>query len=155
MCTKPGAAPVRPEDPRQHNANSLINNGADGDAVIEYNQKLAQYNAEELAYHTCINAYVANAQVDLDMVRSKAGKSFPNLPSLKDYPAPDCGEPVNVPVAPIGSLDSLSDRVGNYNAKMAKYNKYVACMNTYMDNVQTDTNVIQTKVNKVISDSKQ
>lgn len=49
-------------------------------------------------------------------------------------------------------MGSLSQRVGDHNAQMAKYNKFVACINIYMTNVQADTDVIQAIVNKAIAE---
>ena len=153
-CVKPGPAPVLPSDDgaSQRGFNSLINNRSSGDAVTEYNGKVARYNAAQFSYHACINAYVANAQLDLNMIRSKAGKPVPNFPALKDYPPPDCGDPVGVPSVAGGTMDSLSQRTSDYNAAMVRYNKYIACMSAYMANVQADTDVIQASVNKAITD---
>jgi hypothetical protein len=153
-CAKPGSAPVLQSSARGQGFTGLTSDSApDPDAVAEYNERLARYNAAQLAYHACINAYVANAQLDLNQIRSKAGKPVPNLPALADYPAPDCGDPVGVPGAEGGTMDTLRQRAIDYNAAMARYNKYIACMNAYMANVQADTNVIQARVNKAIADS--
>ena len=156
-CAKPGPPPALQSDDgaSRRRFNTLINNHAsEEDTVTEYNDRLARYNAAQLAYHACINAYLANAQLDLNMIRSKATKPVPNLPALKDYPPPDCGDAVAVPREEGGSsMDSLTQRTGDYNAGMARYNKYIACMNTYMANVQADTNVIQAQVNKALADS--
>lgn len=153
-CTKPGAAPVLQSSARGHGFTGLTSDSApDPDAVAEYNERLARYNAAQLAYRACINAYVANAGLDLNMVRSKAGKPVPNLPALANYPPPDCGDPVDVPRIEGGAMDTLGQRTSNYNDGMARYNKYVACMNAYMANVQADSNVIQARVNKAIADS--
>jgi hypothetical protein len=153
-CAKPGSAPVLQSGARGHGFTGLTSDTSpDPDAVAEYNERLARYNAAQLAYRACINAYVANAGLDLNMVRSKAGKPVPNFPALKDYPTPDCGDPVEVPRTEGGTMDSLGQRTSDYNAGMARYNKYIACMNAYMANVQADANVIQGRVNKAIADS--
>jgi hypothetical protein len=154
-CAKPGPVPVLQSDngASRRGFNTLIDNRtSDDDAVTKYNEKLARYNAAQLAYHACINAYIANAQLDLNMIRSKSSKPVPNFPALKDYPPPDCGDPAGVPMVEGGSMDSLSQRTSNYNAAMARYNKYIACMNAYMANVQADTNVIQARVNSAVTD---
>src|ERR1700761_1344016 len=44
--------------------------------------------------------------------------------SLMVYPGPDCGEPVKVTMAEGGIIESLSQRVSNYNARMASYKIY-------------------------------
>jgi len=129
-----------------------------GKAVDAYNRKIGEYNAAQLAYATCINVYVASAQADLDLVRSKASKTVPNFPALKDYPAPDCGEPVNqpAPLAPAenDTLAAANRRAKDYNAQIAKYNVYVSCLNAYSANAQADMDLIRDKVNKAVAENK-
>jgi hypothetical protein len=152
-CAKPGSAPVLQSSMRGQGFTGLTSGSSpDPDAVADYNERLARYNAAQLAYHACINAYVANAQLDLNLIRSKSGKPVPNLPALQDYPAPDCGDPVAMPAVEGGAMDTLDQRTRNYNTEMLRYNKYIACMNAYMANVQADSNVIQARVNKAIAD---
>lgn len=143
-CTKPSRPPV------------LAAGG--GKAVDAYNRKIGDYNAAQLAYTACINAYVASAQADLDLIRTKASKSAPNFPLLKDYPAPGCGEPVNQPTSPVSSEDdapaAANRRAKDYNAQIAKYNAYASCLNAYTANAQADMDLIRDRVNKAVADSK-
>jgi hypothetical protein len=105
-----------------------------------------------------MNSYVANAQADLDLIRSKASTTTPNFPALKDYPSPACGEVVNQPESPTPAKGDTSEaanqRAKDYNAQIAKYNVYARCMNAYIANAQADMDVIRDKVNKAVADSK-
>lgn len=158
-CAKPGAAPVLPASamgrpaPTSGGGPAVANQAVNG-----YNQKIAEYNAAQLAYAACINAYAANAQADLDLIRSKASKNAPNFPALKDYPAPDCGEPVNQPASPVpgpaDTVQSANQRTKDYNTQIAKFNIYAKCVNAYTSNAQADMDLIRDKVNKAVADSK-
>jgi hypothetical protein len=59
-CIKAGALPKKPTDHR------------DAMAVDVYNAKLATYNAHVHDYVVCVNAYVRNADGDMDLIRKKS-----------------------------------------------------------------------------------
>ena len=149
-CVKPGPRPVKPPTPAP-----LVNLAASNEATDAYNDKMAQYNAAQTAYGACISAYVAGAQADLALIQSKANAGAgSNLPSLKDYPSPDCGRPVQAPLAIINTNQSAEERDRAYNKQIVAYNTYVLCMNAYKARVQADTNAIQEKANGAVADSK-
>jgi hypothetical protein len=150
-CAKPGTAPTSPVGAAGQSAPT-------NQAVADYNQRIGQYNAAQLTYAACVNAYAASAQADLDLIHSKASTAAPNFPALKDYPAPNCGEPVNQPASPASrpgdTAQSANQRTREYNTQIAKFNVYAKCMNAYTANAQADMDLIRDKVNKAVADSK-
>jgi hypothetical protein len=91
-----------------------------------------------------------------------------NLPSLADYPAPNCVRPGDKPVlaraAPhVVSAGGMSVNTGardvkEYNKQIAQYNAtlqdYTACMNAYVANGQADMDTIRNKVNQSVEQGK-
>ena len=141
-CVKPGSMPALPTGSQSsHAANETTN-------------KIAQYGAAQQAYIGCMNAYVARSKADLDLIRSKVDNPTPNFPALKDYPAPDCGPPVSMPVPPnLGKEASSYDwtrATRDYNAQSAKYDVYASCVNAYTANAQADMDLIVDKVNRAV-----
>lgn len=127
------------------------------EAANEYSKKIAQMaqsSAARLTYTACMDAYVASAQADLDLIRSKAS-AVSNFSALRDYPAPACGEPINEPAPPVmapGRPLEYVQHVKNYNAQTAKYDVYASCMNGYRANAQADMDLIVEKVNKTVAE---
>lgn len=58
-CVKPGTAPARP----------ITTDAMD---VDRYNAMVANYNKKGHAYVVCINAYIRNADNDMDLIRKKS-----------------------------------------------------------------------------------
>ncbi len=74
-CIKPGEQPVMPHaTPKTVSAGGMSINTGTRD-VRDYNKQVAQYNAALQDYTVCMNAYVANAQADMDAIRAKVNQS--------------------------------------------------------------------------------
>ena len=74
-CAKPGDKPVLARDaPRVVSAGGMSINTGTRD-VKDYNKQIAQYNAALQDYTVCMNAYVANGQADMDMIRNKVNQA--------------------------------------------------------------------------------
>ena len=74
-CVKPGPKPVLPQDtPRTVSAGNLSFNTGQKD-MRKYNEQVAGYNVALNDYTTCMNAYVANGQADMDFIRDRVNKA--------------------------------------------------------------------------------
>ena len=74
-CVKPGDKPTLPvATPKAVSAGGVtINTGARD--VKDYNKQVAQYNVALQDYTACMNAYVANAQADMDAIRNRVNQA--------------------------------------------------------------------------------
>jgi hypothetical protein len=74
-CVKPGDKPVLPgAAPKTIPAGGMSFNTGARD-VKDYNESVARYNTALRDYTACMNAYVANGQADIDMIRGKVNQS--------------------------------------------------------------------------------
>ena len=143
-CPKPGHPPLLSDHHYGGNVSAAV-----WPIAAEANQ--AYTAAAQLAYAACVDAYVANTQAYLALIRSKASTAASNFPALKDYPAPDCARPASQPVlpdlrkaGPIAAWRALND----YRAQIANYEAYASCMNAYTANSRADMDLILDKLNK-------
>ena len=74
-CIKPGDKPtLQTATPKTVPAGGVtISTGARD--VKDYNKQVAQYNAALQDYTVCMNAYVANAQADMDAIRNRVNQA--------------------------------------------------------------------------------
>jgi len=158
-CAKPSVAPQPPpaQTERVVMANGMtVKTVSGGQSVLDYNKRIAQSNAEQSNYTDCMNAYVVNAQADIDMIREILNRTLAaqtNFPALKRYPSPSCEKPNKV-VGPTDKQDvtGYNKNVRQYNDQIAQFNielhQYTDCMNAYVANAQADMDLIKAKVNQ-------
>jgi hypothetical protein len=74
-CAKPGEKPVMARDtPHVVNAGGVsITTGAKD--AKDYNKQVDQYNVALQNYTVCMNAYVDNAQADMNAIKDKVNKA--------------------------------------------------------------------------------
>jgi hypothetical protein len=74
-CIRPGDKPVMAKDaPRMVSAGGVsFTTGAKN--TKDYNKQVDQYNAALQDYTVCMNAYVDNAQADMNAIKDKVNKA--------------------------------------------------------------------------------
>ncbi len=164
-CIKPFNKLIAPQGPttKEIAAGGMTFKTVTGNqSVTDYNKQVAQDNVDRAKYTDCVNAYVTNAQADIDMIRDMLSRSLAaktNFPPLNNYPAPTCVKPDDIPeIAGKEDVTAYNKQVKQYNQQIAQHNadlhRYTDCMNDYVANAQADMDMIRVKVNKAVTDGK-